>query len=65
MPVPEELQRDLKHMSPRESCQCGNVTTHAFHYGFLEKANPVTVGERLPAVRHRQTGLCEFKASQV
>lgn len=48
MPIPEELQRDLKHMSPRESNQRGNAAAHVFHYGFLGKANPVTVGEWLP-----------------
>lgn len=48
MLIPEELQRDLKHMSPREGSQGGNAAAHAFHYGFLEKANTVTVGEWLP-----------------
>lgn len=34
-------------MSPRESSQSGNAAANDFHYGFLEKANLVTVGEWL------------------
>lgn len=34
-------------MSPRENSQHENAAARAFHYGFLEEANPVTVGEWL------------------
>lgn len=47
MLIPEELWRDIKHMSPRESSQSGNAAAHDLHYGFLEKANLVTAGEWL------------------
>lgn len=44
----DELRRDRKHTSPRESSQSGNAAAHDFHHGFLEKANLATVGKWLP-----------------
>lgn len=48
MPILEEPQRDLKHMSPTESSQRGSAAAPAFCYGILGKANPVTAHEWLP-----------------